>query len=66
MIIQLNGIKETIDNNLTIYDLIKLFKEGDPDLIVEMNNKYIPSKNFATTYIIENSIIEFINPNLGG
>jgi sulfur carrier protein ThiS len=66
MIVKLNGLNETVSDNLTIKDLIELFKEGDPDLIVEMNNKYIFPKEYDTTLVIENSVIEFINPNLGG
>ena len=66
MFIQLNGFKETISDNLSIKDLIELFEEGDPDLIVELNGRYIAPKDYGTKMVIENSIIEFINPNLGG
>nr|NJM01718.1 sulfur carrier protein ThiS [Desulfobacula sp.] len=41
MKIQLNGIKETIPEELTIKALIEWAKEGDPHLIVEQNGKYI-------------------------
>ena len=66
MEIELNGLKEIIPENISIIDLIDLFKEGDPDLIVEVNNRYIFPKNYKTTMIMENDVIEFINPNLGG
>ncbi|MDA3916131.1 MAG: MoaD/ThiS family protein [Deltaproteobacteria bacterium] len=66
MEIELNGLKETIPENISIDALIDLFKEGDPDLIVEINCKYIFPKNYKTTTIMENDTIEFINPNLGG
>ena len=66
MEIELNGLKETIPENISIDALIDLFKEGDPDLIVEVNGKYIFPKNYKTTTILEKDTIEFINPNLGG
>ncbi len=66
MEIELNGLKETIPDNMSINALIELFKEGDPHLIVEVNNRYIFPKNYKTTMIMENDQIEFINPNLGG
>lgn len=66
MIIQLNGIMETVPDNLSIADLIAWAKEGDPDLIVEQNGVYIYPKDYARTMVDENARIEFINPNLGG
>ncbi len=66
MNIELNGLKESIPENYSINNLIDLFKEGDPDLIVEVNNRYVFPKNYKTTMIAENDTIEFINPNLGG
>ncbi len=54
MEIELNGLKETIPENISIDALIDLFKEGDPDLIVEINCKYIFPKNYKTTTIMEN------------
>ncbi len=41
MIIQLNGMQETIPENLNIAGLIEFIKEGDPHLIVEVNGRYI-------------------------
>ena len=66
MIIQLNGMQETIPENLTIDQLIEFIKEGDPHLIVEVNGRYIYPKNYTTCQVKDNDIIEFINPNLGG
>ncbi len=66
MIIQLNGLKETIPQGLNISKLIKFFDEGDPHLIVEQNSRYIYPKNYDTCMVMENDMIEFINPNLGG
>ncbi len=66
MKIEINGLEENVPENISIEALIELFKEGDPDLIVEVNGKYIYPKNFKTTTISENNTVEFINPNLGG
>ncbi len=66
MIIQLNGMQETIPENLNIAGLIEFIKEGDPHLIVEVNGRYIYPKNYAACLVKDNDIIEFINPNLGG
>ncbi|MCF8075066.1 MAG: MoaD/ThiS family protein [Desulfotignum sp.] len=66
MIIQLNGMTETVPDGLTISSLIEWAKEGDPDLMVEKNRQYIYPAEYDTCPVNENDIIEFINPNLGG
>jgi len=66
MNIQFNGLKETIPQGLNISKLIKFFGEGDPHVIVEQNGRYIYPKNYDTCMVMENDMIEFINPNLGG
>jgi len=66
MIIQFNGLEETIPQGLNITRLIAFFKEGDPHLIVEQNGTYVYPKDYDTCRVMENDRIEFINPNLGG
>ncbi len=66
IVIELNGLKEEIPTGLSISKLIVHFKEGDPDLIVEKNGKYIYPKDYISEYVENNDIIEFVNPNLGG
>ena len=66
MIIPLNGLAETVPAPMTIADLIAHVKEGDPDLIVERNGRYVHARDYETTQLEENDRIEFINPNLGG
>jgi thiamine biosynthesis protein ThiS len=66
MNIHLNGMKETIPDGLTIRGLMEWDKEADPDLIVEQNGKYIYPRAYDTQMVMENDVIEFINPNLGG
>ena len=66
MNIQFNGLNETIPQGLNISNLIKFFGEGDPHVIVEQNGRYIYPKDYDTCMVMENDMIEFINPNLGG
>lgn len=66
MIIELNGFKETVPDGLTVRGLIDWAKEGDPDLIVEVNGQYVYPTAYNNRRIAENDTIEFINPNLGG
>ncbi|OQY49609.1 MAG: hypothetical protein B6230_07830 [Desulfobacteraceae bacterium 4572_89] len=66
MIIQFNGLEETIPRGLTISQLIEFFKEGDPHVIVEQNHRYIYPKDYDKCMVMENDKIEFINPDLGG
>ena len=62
----LNGLREEVPKGLTISELVAYFKEGDPDLIVEVNGVYIYPEKFDDTPVVNNDSIEFINPNLGG
>ncbi len=66
MIIHFNGLDETVPDNLTIAGLIAHAREGDPDLIVERNGRYVHAGDYEATRLKENDRIEFINPNLGG
>ncbi|MCP4022116.1 MAG: sulfur carrier protein ThiS [Desulfobacteraceae bacterium] len=66
MIIQLNGLTETVSDELNVTGLIKWAKEGDPDLMVEINGRYVFPKDYDLHMIKENDKVEFINPNLGG
>jgi len=66
MIIILNGLKEEVAENITIQACIEFVKEGDPDLIVEHNGRYVYPKDYPNRILKQNDIIEFINPNLGG
>ncbi len=64
--IEVNGLIEQVEQGLTVSELIDHFKEGDFDLIVEINGRYIYPKAYRDTWIIDGDSIEFINPNLGG
>ncbi len=66
MRITLNGTEEIFPDGLMISGLIERVKEGDPHLIVEQNGKYVHARNYDIQVIMENDVIELINPNLGG
>jgi thiamine biosynthesis protein ThiS len=61
-----NGIKETLAENTTISQLIVGYKEGDGDLIVERNGRFVYPRNYAEIILLNDDRIEFINPNFGG
>ncbi len=64
--VTVNGLKEMIPSGLTVNRLINYFQEGDFDLIVEINNRYIFPKKYDSVTVMPGDVIEFINPNLGG
>lgn len=64
--ITVNGFKEKVPENASISFLITHFKEGDSDLIVEYNGRFVYPDKYSTTVVSEGDIIEFINPNFGG
>jgi len=61
-----NGFEEEVLENTSIKDLILLFKEGDTDLIVEYNGRFVYPAQYAGLNVQEGDRVEFINPNFGG
>ena len=61
-----NGFPETVPENATISQLLEHFKEGDTDLIVERNGRFVFSETYASTRVAEGDRLEFINPHFGG
>ena len=66
MRIILNGFEETIPEGLTLLGLINHTQEGDLHLIVELNGRFIPEKDWDHHLLNENDRVEFINPCFGG
>jgi thiamine biosynthesis protein ThiS len=66
MNIIVNGFKEDVAQNATIKELIQHFQEGDVDLIVEHNGRFVYPAKYAETVVMDGDRIEFINPNFGG
>ena len=62
----INDIKETVTENTTISELIIRYKEGDADLIVEHNGRFVYPRKYEEIILSHDDRIEFINPNFGG
>jgi thiamine biosynthesis protein ThiS len=61
-----NGLTEALPEGLTVDGLLVHLKEGDPDLIVEINGRYVYPRDYGKVLVAPGSVIELINPNLGG
>ena len=57
--ITLNGMQENLLESTTIADLIALKEEKDGRLIVELNNKYAFSQEYAATNLADGDKGEF-------
>jgi thiamine biosynthesis protein ThiS len=64
--ITLNDIPEHVPSHISLEAVIKLFGEADPDLIVELNGRFVYPRAYAGTIIKKGDRLEFINPNFGG
>jgi thiamine biosynthesis protein ThiS len=64
--ITFNGMKEMVPENATIADLIKLTKEKDSGLIVELNNRFVFPQKYPEAVLSDGDKVEFINPDFGG
>jgi thiamine biosynthesis protein ThiS len=64
--ITFNGMKEMVPENTTITDLIKLMKEKDSGLIVELNNRFVFPQKYQKAVLSDGDKVEFINPDFGG
>ena len=64
--IVVNGFPETVPENATVADLLEHFQEGDKDLIVERNGRFVFAQTYASTTVAEGDRLEFINPDFGG
>lgn len=61
-----NGFEELVPAGSTIDDLIQLFREGDVDLIVELNGRFAYPQKYGEMAVAAGDRLEFINPNFGG
>ena len=66
MDIIVNGFPERISENISLRQLIILFREGDANLIVEHNGRFVYPRDYGKIRLSEGDRIEFINPNFGG
>ena len=64
--ITINEVRERVKADSTLETLIRDFGEADPDLIVELNGRFIYPRAYASTIAKQEDRLEFINPNFGG
>ena len=64
--ISLNDEPERVPTNSSLETLIKHFGEADPDLIVELNGRFVYPRVYAATIVNTGDRLELINPNFGG
>ena len=62
----LNDMPQRVPADCSLEALIRSLEETDPDLIVELNGRFVYSRNYATTIVSAGDRLEFINPNFGG
>jgi len=61
-----NGFPETGPEQLSLARLIEHMNEGDGDLIVEHNGRFVYPRHYPTTVLAGGDRVELINPNFGG
>jgi thiamine biosynthesis protein ThiS len=64
--IKLNDVIEEVAADSSLQALIRRFNEADPDLIVELNGRFVYPRAYAVTIVQHGDRLEFINPNFGG
>jgi thiamine biosynthesis protein ThiS len=64
--ITINDVIERVPLNSTLQTIIFSFGEADPDLIVEMNGRFVYPREYAVRTVKTGDRLEFINPNFGG
>jgi len=64
--IVVNGLAETVPEKFSLAQLIVHLKEGDGDLIVEHNGRFVYPRHYLTTLLAGGDRVELINPNFGG
>jgi thiamine biosynthesis protein ThiS len=64
--ITINDVRERVVADSTLETLISDFGETDPDLIVELNGRFVYPRAYASTIVKQADRLEFINPNFGG
>lgn len=62
----LNDLPQQVPADSSLEDLIRDLEERDPDLIVELNGRFVYPRDYATTLVGGGDRLEFINPNFGG
>ena len=61
-----NGLTETVPAGSTLASLIDLFEEGHPELIAEINGRFVHPQDYAAKQVSAGDRVEFINAAFGG
>lgn len=62
----LNDLPQKVPANSSLAVLIRHLKEADPDLIVELNGRFVYPRDYADIIVSQGDQLELINPNFGG
>lgn len=61
-----NGMSEQVPAGSTLASLITLFEEEHPELIAELNGRFVHPRDYGATLVPEGARVEFINAAFGG
>ncbi len=64
--IHINDLPERVPVGSSLKFLIAHFNEHDPELIVELNGRFIYPRDYGATIVKAGDEVEFINPDFGG
>lgn len=64
--VYINDLPEHVPVGSSLQTLVAQYDERDPDLIVELNGRFIYPRDYATTIVKSEDEIEFMNPDFGG
>ena len=62
----INGFKESVPDGSSISDVIESGQEYEIHMIVELNHRFIPQREFDRVQLQEGDILELIHPAFGG
>lgn len=66
MQIIVNGFNEQVPAGSTVAQLVEMFEEAHPELIAELNGRFVHPDDYAGTFVSEGARVEFINAAFGG
>ncbi len=61
-----NGFDEQVPAGSTLAQLVELFEEQHPELVAELNGRFVHPDDYAATVVAEGARVEFINAAFGG
>ena len=62
----LNGLEERVPPSCTVAQLIQMFNEDHPDLIAELNGRFLHPREYSSTRVRPGDRVEFIHAAFGG